>query len=306
MQVFEEEIQQNRKYEIRKDIYKTVGLPDGSRVKVFKIESLVGIKDRVGAGCLGGWVESESNLSQEGRCWIDGESVVCGDAVVRDSALVATDALVYGGAVIEGYADVRQARVGGNAVVSENALVDGTNTRISGNAKVSGNAEVSSRPDACCVIDGNAWVYEHADIRSSHIGENAEVSGDSVISFADIHGNADVHGGTHMYGEKRNGSDTPIDYSIDIYGDAEIHGVSDIIYGGVEIRGCVKIYGHAYIHEKRKIESNSMMTICGHSDIGGTGNISGKNVKITGFAEIEQFGDIEIPDGMVVTGRFPD
>ena len=46
----------------------------------------------VSVGDIGGWVESESNLSQEGNAWVYGDAWVC------DNARVYGDAMVYGDA----------------------------------------------------------------------------------------------------------------------------------------------------------------------------------------------------------------
>jgi hypothetical protein len=45
---------------------------------------VVALKDfgNVKAGDIGGWVESEHNLSQEGDCWVYGDAYVCDDAQV--------------------------------------------------------------------------------------------------------------------------------------------------------------------------------------------------------------------------------
>ena len=72
----------------------------------------------VEVGELGGWIEKEENLSQEGNAW------VCGNAKVYGNARVFGDAKVYG-----------------NAVVCSNAWVCG-NAKVYGNARVYGNAEV--------------------------------------------------------------------------------------------------------------------------------------------------------------------
>ena len=90
--------------------------------KLFRIKALVAFGD-VSAGELGGFVEKEENLSNNGNAW------VYGDAQVYDNA-----------------------RVSGNAQVYDNAQVS-CNARVSGNARVYGNAWVS----------GDAQVYGNAD-----------------------------------------------------------------------------------------------------------------------------------------------
>lgn len=39
-------------------------------------------------GTVGGWIESESNLSHEGNCWITDGSIVCGDSKVTGDIVV--------------------------------------------------------------------------------------------------------------------------------------------------------------------------------------------------------------------------
>lgn len=96
----------------------------------------------VKAGDLGGWIENERNLSQEGNAWVYDYAVVCGNAEVSGDAWVRGDAWVYDNAKVSGDAIVcMDAEVYGNAKVSDKALVC-DNAKIYGNACVCGNAEV--------------------------------------------------------------------------------------------------------------------------------------------------------------------
>jgi carbonic anhydrase/acetyltransferase-like protein (isoleucine patch superfamily) len=80
----------------------------------------------VKAGDLGGWVESEANLSQEGGAWVVDEARVCGSAWVGDEARVYGGARVCGGALVYGGAQVfGNARVSGKALVYGGAQVSG-------------------------------------------------------------------------------------------------------------------------------------------------------------------------------------
>jgi carbonic anhydrase/acetyltransferase-like protein (isoleucine patch superfamily) len=123
-----------KKYEITRDC-KTV-----DSVKVCRIKALKDINtmfNRVSKGDLGGYVEKENNLSQEGDAWVSGNAVVkdnalvggnawvSGNAVVKDNALVSGNALVGDEAIIMRNARVREkAVVSGNALVNGNALVE--------------------------------------------------------------------------------------------------------------------------------------------------------------------------------------
>lgn len=93
------------------------------------LHRIVALKDFGGVrkGDIGGWIEKEDNLSQEGRCWVGGDAWVFGNAKVYG------DARVYG-----------NAKVYGDAKVCENA-------RVFGNAKVRGNAWVCEGAVVCNV-----------------------------------------------------------------------------------------------------------------------------------------------------------
>ena len=96
----------------------------------------------VSVGDIGGWVESEKNLSQEGNAWVYDDAMVYGDAIVCGNARVYDDARVYGNAEVCGDAEVYDdARVYGDAIVCCNAWVYG-NAEVCGDAEVCGNAEV--------------------------------------------------------------------------------------------------------------------------------------------------------------------
>ena len=70
------------------------------------------------AGEIGGWIETEDNLSQYGDSWVSGNAQVSGDARVSGNAQVYGNAWVYGNARV--YDD---ARVYGDAQVSGDAQV---------------------------------------------------------------------------------------------------------------------------------------------------------------------------------------
>lgn len=104
---------------------------------LYRIEALKDFSD-IKAGDLGGWIESERNLSQEGNCWVADEALVFYEARISDNARVFEDARVLGNARVSG-----NARVFGNARVYDNARVFG-NAHIYENARVFGNAEIKN------------------------------------------------------------------------------------------------------------------------------------------------------------------
>ena len=60
----------------------------------------------VKAGALGGWVEHERNLSQNGNCWVFDNACVYGEACVLENAQIFDEARVHGRANISENAQV--------------------------------------------------------------------------------------------------------------------------------------------------------------------------------------------------------
>ncbi len=56
----------------------------------------------VKAGDLGGFIESENNLSQDGLCWVADNAKVFGDARIFADAVVEDDAQVFDKAWVSG------------------------------------------------------------------------------------------------------------------------------------------------------------------------------------------------------------
>ena len=142
---------------------------------LYRVKALKDFND-VKNGDIGGYVESENNLSQYDDCWI------YDNAVVRDNAVVVGNAQIWG-----------NAEVCDNAQVCDNAVV-WNNAQIYGYAKVCGDAHVY----------GNAYLHDNAKVcGDAQIWGNADVSGDTeVCGNAQIWGNADVSGDAIISSDK--------------------------------------------------------------------------------------------------------
>lgn len=132
----------DRKYELLKDnyinyegkiLYRIRALRDFSNVK---------------AGDVGGYVQSEDNLSHKGDCWVYYNAKVFNSAKIHDNAKVRGNAQIYGDAEVFGSARIHgnakiydEAGIFDNATVFENARVC-NNARIKYNARVYGNAKI--------------------------------------------------------------------------------------------------------------------------------------------------------------------
>lgn len=120
-----------------------------------RIRAVTSINDRIGKGSLGGFVESEQNLSQEGTSWIYDDAISCESALVersaglydgamaRGSALITGESQMYDRAVAEGNCCIRageikeEARVAGDSIIGE-GMQDQLSPLIAGKSHVYG------------------------------------------------------------------------------------------------------------------------------------------------------------------------
>lgn len=101
-----------------------------------RIRARCQVNEQVGPGALGGYVQTEDNLSQDGTCWIYDQAICCEEAVVED------DGRMFDGAVARG-----SALISGDARMFERAVAEGNSSFFSGelkeDARLSGNAVVN-------------------------------------------------------------------------------------------------------------------------------------------------------------------
>ena len=115
-----------QKYELikHKDIYQIIATKNFGNIK---------------KGTLGGYVTSEKNLSQEGKCWIEKTAYVLGDSTIKD------DALVKKGCYISGHNEIT-----GSSIIGENNTLLGTilvyNATIEPNNSVCGDVIIGKHP----------------------------------------------------------------------------------------------------------------------------------------------------------------
>lgn len=156
---------------------------------VYRIRALRDIPGTATKGTLGGFVESENNLSYSGAAWVADEAAVYGGASVRGNALVVDNATVYGDAALVGNAVVL-----GNAQVSGNAVVRGA-ARIFDRVRVCGWAIIEdfARVLDTSVVQGFTQIYGGA-----HISGDAQIDGDVEIGHGAVSCGAIVRQGNHV------------------------------------------------------------------------------------------------------------
>lgn len=180
-----------KKYELTDEVIRETG-GDGFPAFLYRIKALrdfVCNGTSVHAGDLGGYVESEDNLSHEGTCWVFGDArvydsaKVYDDACISDSAEVSAYAEVYGKAIVSDYAVVSGlAKVYGTAKVFEMAYVI-DHSDVSGEVGVSGTSTViDSIANGYGYITGNSYISEGAIVSGgAYVSGDAIICGDAVI-----------------------------------------------------------------------------------------------------------------------------
>lgn len=165
-----------KKYKVLKDDYIDFHLyydsEDESEMeeeyRLYRIQALRDFGD-VKKGDLGGYIQTQKNLSHSGNCWIYDKAIAGDDSKVKDNAKVMDGAIV------------REA-----AVVSKNAvLTDGT--RVASSAIVTDNAVVKFTD-----------IYGENVIKDNAVLNHGEIWGNLVIS-----GNAKLSGGFIFFGYKQ-------------------------------------------------------------------------------------------------------
>lgn len=100
----------NKKYELTDETFE---------IKGTVLHRIKALKDfgNIKAGDLGGFIEKEENLSQEGNCWVEGgcsaefSGFIYGEARVRDNSIISKMSYIYGTAKIFGDSVVDHAPV---------------------------------------------------------------------------------------------------------------------------------------------------------------------------------------------------
>ena len=202
-------------------------------------------------GELGGFIENESNLSQDGDCHIDEETVV------------------FGNAKVYGNANVTESEIGGSSQIYDNATV--TLGYTLGNTKIYGNAVVTNEEES--LIDGDTQIYDNAHVKNmgvrgitnAKIHDNAQITGAIEIDGADIYENAELYYSDHVSG-KIHGSACIFNRG-EIGSDVEICGNSKVnrgyIFGPIKFEDSVLDWGLKSVGLSAANNENIKVNICG-------------------------------------------
>lgn len=190
--------QNGKKYQILEDDFIKVHtfkscISDGEtsivEIKLYRIQALKtftkpgGYNPVVHVGELGGYVEAEDNLSQDGNCWLfdkarvkDGGKVL-DDAIVYDKSLISKNSIIRGRSVIGGHCFVTNqsviidSRLEGNIIVTEYSIIH-SGSYLYGDIKV-------DKSDIGCLVNLSGRI----SVNKSRITAPLELCGDYELNF---------------------------------------------------------------------------------------------------------------------------
>lgn len=163
----------NKKYELTNE---TITFHKRTLYLIKALRSFSDVKE----GDLGGYVESESNLSQHGNCWVYDKAKVFDNAIVRHNATVRMNAQVYDNAhinenalILRNVSVCKHAIIGGYVTLTDNAMICGE-AFINGNAFVGDSAYIDDKAHIsgkakivkCTIVNGYAYIKGNAVIES--------------------------------------------------------------------------------------------------------------------------------------------
>lgn len=165
-----EEEKMTNKYELTNDTIKL----DGKVLHRIKSLRDFGLLKK---GTLGGYVQSEDNLSQFGKSWVYAHAKVYDNALIKDNAAVVGNAEVHGDAVVGDNAHVFASDVYNSAVITGNA--DVSNSSVHDRAIIEGNARLNgaSNIGGYTIIKNLTWAVRGLDLYSggSIVNDMSEV-----------------------------------------------------------------------------------------------------------------------------------
>lgn len=215
--------------------------------KLYQIKAISSFGE-VSAGDLGGYIEKEENLSQDGNAWVYEKAKIYDNACVYENARVSGNVEVYNNARIYGNADIYQTRgrtiyIHDNACVYENASVGNHSIQIFGNANIYGKASIGP----CTKIYDNALIFGESEVNSGasarlSINGNARIFGQSVILANSEYFEEEmtISGDVTIYGN-------PEIIDSTIVGSGQIFGNCRIF--NTEVKGNPNIYGNCCIYD---------------------------------------------------------
>lgn len=187
-----------KKFELVKDCSIVIRNSSGEAINLYAIRALktfscpIKLRGQGGVianftveeGSIGGWVESEDNLSHEGGCWIFNNARVYDGARIEDNAQIHHIATVNEGSIVKDYASItdrarvtRGALVGGCTKVANEAEV--RDSKVVGDIDIFGRSQVYNGS----ILSGRIYLEGTVIIEGAEILNDLNLSGAYRVTF---------------------------------------------------------------------------------------------------------------------------
>ena len=168
----------SKKYELMFNKNTVADTADSIGIRVYRIKAIRNFGN-VKAGDIGGFIQSENNLSHDGNCWVYNNAKVFGNARVSDNSIIQNNAKVFGNASISDNAKIYgNAKIYDKGSVSMNAKV-GRYAQVYGNAKITDGATINENAN----IHDSALICGTSIVRSTtRVCGRSKIYGDAILS----------------------------------------------------------------------------------------------------------------------------
>ncbi len=198
------------KYQILKKDYIDFMHPIRKSVKPVRLYRILALRDfrnpyfgNVKEGQIGGYIQSEDNLSHDGNCWVGHTAKVFDMATVQDNSIVQDDAAVFESAQIKTDTVIRGlARVRGSAILD--SCVVGDKADILGNPNMykvimnNGSRIYEDATVAHTTLYDGAMIHGQSKVYKSVLKDVSEIRGDAVVHQSKFTGRTIIESGEHV------------------------------------------------------------------------------------------------------------
>lgn len=251
-------------------------------------------------GEMGGWVDNEACLSQQGSCWIyDQNSLIFAGACVADNVRILGPCQIYGAAIISGHCCIESSEIGNQANITGRAAVH--HSRVRGNCLISGHARVMNGSHIQAVTgltdceQQQLCITDQATVSASRVVHQAQVYGHAIVNHGFIEHRAKIYDHAIIEGNDLN--------NVWVCDSAQVYGQARIVAG----RGDDEIPTLRYstrVYECATVTGNCILChhvqVFGHASVCGGPLLLDNHVAIFGYARIT--GNVFIEDGVQISG----
>jgi hypothetical protein len=154
---------------------------------LYRIEALKHICPGVNVGTLGGYVESEHNLDQEGRSWIHDNAKAWGNGQVKDNAQLKGESMIF-----ENGSLTQEANAIGNTTIRKSAVVGGNAILNKHSYAATNTIYISGLEWNVTLCDNNIVMGCYTSTLQQFLDLTVEQVTNMNLDFFDIAGNEDA------------------------------------------------------------------------------------------------------------------